>query len=122
MVTFSFSGVSMSLIRPFRGLRPDAAHAAAVIAPPYDVLSSAEAREAVAGRPWSFLRVSKAEVDLPPDTNSTDEAVFRQAARNWARLRAEVLIQDPTACYYCYELRMGDHVQKGLVAAASVEA
>ena len=121
-MAFSLSGVSMSLIRPFRGLRPDAAHAAAVIAPPYDVLSSAEAREAVAGRPWSFLRVSKAEVDLPVDTNPTDEAVFRQAARNWARLRREVLIQDPTPCYYCYELTMGDHVQKGLVAAASVDA
>ncbi len=116
------SGVPMSLIRPFRGLRPDAAHAAAVIAPPYDVLSSAEAREAVAGRPWSFLHVSKAEVDLPVDTNPTDEAVFRQAARNWARLRREVLIQDASPCYYCYELTMGDHVQKGLVAAASVEA
>ncbi|WP_298134862.1 DUF1015 family protein [Acidiferrobacter sp.] len=112
----------MSLIRPFRGLRPDAAHAAAVIAPPYDVLSSAEAREAVAGRPFSFLRISKAEVELPVDINATDEAVFRQAARNWARWRREVLIQDPTPCYYCYELTMGDHTQKGLVAAASVEA
>ena len=112
----------MSLIRPFRGLRPDAAHAAAVIAPPYDVLSSAEAREAVTGRPLSFLRVSKAEVDLPAGTASTDEAVFRQAAANWTRLRSEVLIRDAQPCYYCYELTMGNHVQKGLVVVASVGA
>ncbi len=116
------AGVLMSLIRPFRGLRPDAAHAAAVIAPPYDVLSSAEAREAVVGRPLSFLRVSKAEVDLPEGTAPTDEAVFRHAAENFARLRREVLTEDATPCYYCYELTMGDHVQKGLVAVASVDA
>ena len=34
----------MHLIMPFRGLRPAAGHAEAVIAPPYDVLSTAEAR------------------------------------------------------------------------------
>ncbi|MEF8717982.1 MAG: DUF1015 family protein [Candidatus Accumulibacter necessarius] len=40
--------------------------AAAVAAPPYDVLSSAEARQAAIGKPLSFLHVSKAEIDLPP--------------------------------------------------------
>lgn len=116
------AGTPMSLIHPFRGLRPQGNRAAEVIAPPYDVLSSAEARAAVAGRPLSFLRVSKAEVDLPEATAPTDEAVFRQAAANWARLRAAVLIRDEKPCYYCYELTMGQHVQRGLVAAASVAA
>ncbi|HHO69574.1 MAG TPA: DUF1015 family protein, partial [Gammaproteobacteria bacterium] len=48
----------MSLIRPFRGLRPVPERAADVVAPPYDVLSSEEARERAAGRPWSFLHIS----------------------------------------------------------------
>lgn len=112
----------MKLIRPFRGLRPDALHAAAVIAPPYDVLSSDEAREAVKGRPLSFLHVSKAEVDLPPGTAPTDEAVFRQARANWQRLLDGVLQRDLHPSYYCYELTMGGHTQKGLVATASVAA
>ncbi|MHB1566649.1 MAG: DUF1015 domain-containing protein [Acidiferrobacter sp.] len=112
----------MSLIRPFRGLRPDPARAAEVIAPPYDVLSSAEARAAVAGRACSFLRVSKAEVDLSPDTPVSSAAVFARAAANWAQLRRTVLRQDPVPCYYLYELVMGDHRQCGLVAAASVAA
>ena len=55
----------MSLIRPFAGLRPAPGRAADVIAPPYDVLSSEEARARAAGKPWSFLHVSKPEIDLP---------------------------------------------------------
>lgn len=112
----------MPLIRPFRGLRPDPARAGAVIAPPYDVLSSEEARRAVVDRPWSFLRVSKAEVDLPESTVGSDEVVFRQAAANWEFLCRDVLKQDEKASYYCYELTMGDHRQTGLVATASVAA
>lgn len=112
----------MPLIRPFRGLRPDPARAGSVIAPPYDVLSSEEARRAVVDRPLSFLRVSKAEVDLAENTVGSDEVVFRQAAANWDFLCREVLRQDEKASYYCYELTMGDHRQTGLVATASVAA
>ncbi|MHB8253906.1 MAG: DUF1015 domain-containing protein [Acidiferrobacter sp.] len=112
----------MNLIRPFRGLRPDPARAAMVIAPPYDVLSSEEAKRAVVGRPLSFLHVSKAEVDLPGGTVVSDEAVFRQAAANWQHLVREVLKRDAQACYYCYELTLGTHTQRGLVATASVAA
>lgn len=112
----------MTLIRPFRGLRPEAARAPEVIAPPYDVLSSTEARQAVIGRPLSFLHVSKAEIDLPPTVSPTDDAVYAQAAHNWAHLRAAVLRQDPKPSYYIYELTMGNHRQTGLVAGASVAA
>ena len=58
-----------TLVRPFAALRPEAEHAAAVVAPPYDVVSTAEARELAAGRPNSFLRISRPEIDLPPDTD-----------------------------------------------------
>ncbi len=112
----------MSLIRPFRGWRPLPQRAADVLAPPYDVLSSHEARLAVAGRPFSFLHVSKAEVDLPEQTDPTDETVFVRARRNWQTLCGEVLRRDPEPCYYVYELIMGTQRQRGLVAAASVAA
>jgi uncharacterized protein (DUF1015 family) len=54
----------VSLIKPFRSLRPAPGRAAEVLAPPYDVLSSAEARERANGKPWSFLHISKPEIDL----------------------------------------------------------
>ena len=111
----------MPLIKPFAGLRPTAGQAAAVAAPPYDVLSSAEARQLAAGKPWSFLHISKAEIDLPPDTDPYAAAVYAKAAANLkAMLDAGVLKRDDADCYYAYRIIMGGHSQTGLVAAASV--
>ena len=59
----------MSLIKPFRALRPATGRAAEVLAPPYDVLSSAEARVRADGKPWSFLHIPKPEIDLDPATD-----------------------------------------------------
>lgn len=113
----------MSLIRPFAGLRPAAECAEVVVAPPYDVLNSSEAREQAAGKPWSFLHVSKAEIDLPEDTDPFDASVYAKSAENFNRMLAEhVLIQDEAPCYYVYRLNMGEHLQTGIAAAASVDA
>jgi len=113
----------MSLIRPFAGLRPVPAHAEDVVAPPYDVLNSEEARQRAAGRPWSFLHISKAEIDLPEGTDPYDPAVYAKAAENLQKmLDAGVLRRNPQPAYYVYRLTMGEHVQTGLVAVASVAA
>ena len=113
----------MFLIRPFPGLRPAATRAADVVAPPYDVLSSNEARARAAGRPHSFLHISKAEIDLPPATDPYSPAVYAKARENFDRLLKEgVLARDPEPYYYFYRLVMGTHTQVGLVAAASVAA
>ncbi|CAB1368076.1 DUF1015 domain-containing protein [Denitratisoma oestradiolicum] len=111
----------MSLIKPFRGLRPTAGRAADVAAPPYDVLSSEEARVRAAGKPWSFLHISKPEIDLPPETDPYAPEVYAKAAENLGKMiQAGVLAQDDGECYYAYRLTMGKHVQTGLVAAACV--
>jgi uncharacterized protein (DUF1015 family) len=112
----------MPLIRPFAGLRPVPEYAGDVLAPPYDVLNSAEARERVAGKPNSFLHISKAEIDLAEDIGPYDPAVYAKAAENLQRLQNEgVLMREEQPRYYVYRLKMGDHVQTGLVAAASVK-
>jgi uncharacterized protein (DUF1015 family) len=111
----------MPLIRPFAGLRPAPGSAADVIAPPYDVLSSEEARARAVGRPWSFLHISKPEIDLPLATDPYDAAVYAKGRENFERMTREaVLRRDPAPCYYFYRLVMGTHTQTGLVAAASV--
>jgi uncharacterized protein (DUF1015 family) len=110
----------MSLIRPFAGLRPAPGRAEDVVAPPYDVLNSEEARERAEGRPWSFLHISKAEIDLPDGTDPYDTSVYAKAAENLKKMLDEgVLQRDSEAHYYVYRLTMGDHVQTGLVAVAS---
>ena len=111
----------MPLIRPFAGLRPVPERAGEVLAPPYDVLSSAEARVRAADSPLSFLHISKAEIDLPEGTDPYDASVYARAAENLRRMIADgVLKRDEQPCYYVYRITMGDHVQTGLVAAVSV--
>ncbi|MDE3010542.1 MAG: DUF1015 domain-containing protein [Pseudomonadota bacterium] len=113
----------MELIRPFRGLRPRPDVVAQVAAPPYDVLSSAEARALVVGNPLSFLHLSKPEVDLPEGTAAEATEVYAQGRANLAAmLRAGVLVQDDSPCYYAYRLESPTHALTGLVAAASVAA
>lgn len=111
----------MSLVRAFPALRPAPGRAPEVIAPPYDVLNTEEARVLAEGRPWSFLHISKPEIDLPQGTDPYAPQVYAKAAENLRKmLDAGVLKQDEQACYYAYRLIMGEHVQVGLVAAASV--
>ena len=111
----------MSLIRPFPALRPASGRAAEVVAPPYDVLSTSEARVRAQGKPFSFLHISKPEIDLPEGTDPYAAEVYAKAAENLkAMITAGVLKQDEAAYYYVYRIQMGEHVQTGIVAAASV--
>ena len=111
------------LIRPFTGLRPRPELASAVAAPPYDVLSSAEARQRAAGKPYSFLHISKAEIDLPESVDHYAPEVYAKSAENLRQLIAGgILMRDAEPCYYAYRLVMGSHTQTGLIAAASVAA
>ena len=111
----------MSLIRPFAGLRPAPGRAPEVIAPPYDVVNAEEARQRADGRPWSFLHISRPEIDLPVGTDPYTPAVYAKGQENFARQIDEgVLVRDPAPYYYLYRLVMGSHAQTGLVAAASV--
>ncbi|MCM2251434.1 MAG: DUF1015 family protein [Ramlibacter sp.] len=113
----------MTLLRPFTGLRPAAGRAQEVIAPPYDVLDSNEARKRAEGKPWSFLHISKAEIDLPAGTDPYSAAVYDKARENLDRMLAQgVLERDAVPGYYIYRLVMGSHIQTGIVAAASVPA
>lgn len=112
----------MSVIKPFRGLRPRKELAARVAAPPYDVLSSEEAREMARDNPISYLHINKPEIDLDPHISLYDQRVYQKGAENLKRLVAEkVVFQDPQPCLYIYRQIMGDHQQTGLVACASVE-
>ncbi len=112
----------MSMIRPFRGLRPRREFAADVVAPPYDVLNTEEARIRADGRPYSFLHISKPEIDLAVGTDPYDSSVYQKGADNLRKLMGEnILMQDDTACYYAYRLVMGRQEQTGLVAVANVE-
>jgi len=112
----------MATLSPFRALRPPDALAARVASPPYDVVSTKEARALASGNPDSFLRVSRPEIDLPEGTDEHADAVYAKGEENLAELvRRGVLVQDPEPLLYVYAQRMGEHRQTGLVACAAVD-
>ena len=112
----------MSLLVPFRALRPAPDAAAAVASVPYDVVSTDEARALAADNPLSFLHVTRAEVDLPAATNQYDATVYDQAVRNFEELkRAAPLVIDDRPSLYLYRLRMGTHEQTGVAGCFSLD-
>ena len=112
----------MAIIRPFRALRPQAERAQMVASVPYDVVNTDEARALADGNPFSFLHVSRPEIDLPPDTDIHSDVVYRKAVENFEKLIAEAPLEKETEpSLYLYRLNMGDHEQTGIVAVASID-
>ena len=112
----------MATLKPFAALRPKPELAPHICELPYDVLSSAEARQIAAGNPLSFLHVSKPEIDLPEATDPYAPEVYARGRENFQRLMAEgALVQEPRPAFYLYRQLMGAHSQVGLVAAASCQ-
>jgi uncharacterized protein (DUF1015 family) len=112
----------VAILRPFRALRPVPQRAAEVAAVPYDVVSTEEARNLARDNPWSFLHVSRAEIDLPEGADPYSADVYRKAAENFEHLVRECpLIRESEPSLYLYRLRMGDHEQTGVAATFSLE-
>jgi len=112
----------VSVVRPFRALRPTPGRAKEVASPPYDVLDAREAREIVRQRPNSLLRVNKAELEFDDGVDPHSEAVYARAKANLRRLADDGLMaRDPTPCFYLYRLTMAGRSQTGLAALCPVE-
>jgi uncharacterized protein (DUF1015 family) len=112
----------MATLSPFRAVRPPADIAARVASPPYDVVSTKEARALARGNADSFLRVSRPEIDLPEGIDEHADPVHAKGRDNLAQLlRRGVLVPDPEPRLYVYAQRMGEHRQTGLVGCASVD-
>ena len=112
----------MAVIRPFKALRPPIDRASKVASVPYDVVNTEEARALAAGNPFSFLHVSRPEIDLPDGIDIYSDAVYRKAAANFEELvKTCPLEADRTPGLYLYRLIMGEHEQIGLVGCCSID-
>jgi uncharacterized protein (DUF1015 family) len=112
----------MVTIVPFKALRPQAQFAKQVASRPYDVLNSTEAKEEAQGNPYSFLHITKSEIDLPEELDHYSTEVYQKAKENLqAFIQRDVLFRESKACYYIYQLVMDGRSQTGLVCGSSVK-
>ncbi|TDH26188.1 DUF1015 domain-containing protein [Segetibacter sp. 3557_3] len=112
----------MAKISPFQALRPAAELAPKVASKPYDVLNSKEAKVESQGNSFSFLHITKSEIDLPENTDIHSQVVYDTARQNLdAFVQRNILFRESKPCYYIYELVMDGRSQTGLVCVSSVD-
>jgi uncharacterized protein (DUF1015 family) len=112
----------MAKISPFKALRPAAELALKVASRPYDVLTSKEAKKEAQGNPYSFLHITKSEIDLDGNVDMHSPEVYNKAKQNLdAFIQRNVLFRESKPCYYIYELEMNGRSQTGLVCGSSVD-
>lgn len=112
----------MAIVRPFAAVRPTSEFAESVVAPPYDVVNTKEAKKLAKDRPFSFLRVSRSEIDFPSGTDPYSDQVYEKAHENLlSLLDKEVLIKEKQSSYYIYEQTFQARKQTGLVATFSID-
>jgi uncharacterized protein (DUF1015 family) len=112
----------MAIIKPFHALRPQQQFSQEVASKPYDVLNSEEARKEAEGNAFSFLHVTKSEIDLPAETDIHSQQVYERAKENLGQMISKgVLFKEEKACYYIYQLVMKGRSQTGLVCVSSVD-
>ncbi len=112
----------MATIVPFKALRPKPELASKLASPPYDVLNAAEARQEVKGNAYSFLHITKSEVDLPDSIDTHAKEVYEKAKENLdAFIRKEIVFRELKPCYYIYQLIMNGRSQTGLVCGSTVD-
>ncbi len=112
----------MSIVVPFRALRPRKDCVRQVASHPYDVLDWEEAKRLALDNPLSFLHVEKSEIDLRKDmdTGVYGDEVYRRAKKNLNKLiRDGVLVQDRKPCFYIYRQSVPGHTQYGIVGGVS---
>ena len=112
----------MALIKPFRGYRPPENLADKITSPPYDVMTSDEARKMVQNNNDSFLRIIKPEIDYNSGEELLGDNLHNHAKNNLLDyIEKGNLVQDANFCFYLYQITMGNHTQTGIMAAVSIE-
>lgn len=112
----------MATLHPFRAVRPRPEYLEEVASVPYDVVSTEEARDLAEDKPRSFLHVVRPEIDLSPEIDVHDDAVYEQGAINLREfVEAEYTLTEKERSVYVYRLVMDGREQTGIFGCVSVD-
>src|SRR5450759_913435 len=113
----------MAIVKPFRGLRPPRDIAKDLACLPYDVMNTSEAMKMAKGKECSLLHITRSEIDLPADTDTHSEEVYKKSVENFSKWQKKGwLVQDKTPGFYIYAQTMKGRTQYGIVGCASIDA
>jgi uncharacterized protein (DUF1015 family) len=112
----------MSIVRPFKGIKPKKELVDQVASLPYDVMNREEAKKLAEGNEYSFLHVVRSEIDLADSVSPYDESVYKTARKNLDQMiEDKILVQDEKPMFYIYRQIMNGRVQTGIVGATSID-
>lgn len=112
----------MAILHPFKAWHPAPQRVKKVSSPPYDVISTDEARALASGNDQSFLHVIRPEIDLPEGTAFNAPEAYAKGAENLRKFMNEgVLEQDETDALYIYQLVWNGEPQTGIFGCVSVD-
>lgn len=112
----------MAILHPFKAWRPSPQDVKKISCPPYDVISTEEARQAAKGNPKSFLHIIRPEIDLPESTLFNDPSVYDKGAENLEKFKREGLLQqDEENALFVYQLGWEGETQTGIFGCVSVD-
>ncbi len=112
----------MAVIRPFKALRPTKEKSELVASVPYDVVNREEAAHFAEGNPFSYLHITRSEIDLPEVTDVYSKEIYLKAKENLAKITKEAPLKiDEKPHFYLYRLIMNGRSQTGICATFSVD-
>ncbi len=112
----------MAIVRAFKALRPRQDLAEKVVSLPYDVMDRKEAKKMAKGNPYSFLHISRSEIDFPSSVDPYEPKVYKKARRNLDVFEDDgILIQDDKPMIYIYRQTMNGFEQTGFVATTCID-
>ena len=111
----------MVKIIPFKGYYPDSKYANKFTSLPYDVISRNKAVDIVNNNKLSFLKVEKPESNFSKDIKLNNIEIHKKALKNLNEfITKKILYKSKSKNFYLYTQQMDNHIQKGIVACASL--
>jgi uncharacterized protein (DUF1015 family) len=84
-------------------------------------MNRAEATQMAEGKPYSYLRVTRSEIELP-EVNPHSQDVYERAKLNLKKMEREgIVFQEKDPCFYVYRQTMNKREQYGLVACVKAD-
>jgi uncharacterized protein (DUF1015 family) len=110
------------MIRPFRAYRPHPKLIEKIVCPPYNELSSHDAREYAKNNPYSFLRVCRPEVEFTPNIQPYSRKTGLRGRENLVRfIEKKWLIRDDNPCFYIYRQSFENKKIFGIIGEISTQ-